>query len=79
MARVDLHAVSELDEASQRVEEPLGALTSVHGEVRTCGVPDEQRVAGEDDPGSCPRARVAHRRGAVSSRCPGVWMHRSTT
>ena len=52
---VYLHAVSELDEPSQRVEQPLGALTGVDGEIRPSGVADEERVAGEDDPRIGPR------------------------
>ena len=50
MARVDLDAVAELDEPAQRVEEALGALAGLDREVRSRGVADEERVAGEDDP-----------------------------
>ncbi len=51
MTRVDLDAVPELDQAPQRVEEALGALARLHREVGPGGVSDEQRVAGEHEPG----------------------------
>ena len=50
VARVDLDAVSELDEPAQRVEEALRALARLDREVGPRGVADEERVAGEDDP-----------------------------
>ena len=34
----------------ERVEEPLGALARLDGEVGPRGVSDEERVAGQDDP-----------------------------
>ena len=65
MARVDLDAVSELDEPSQRVEEALRALARLDREVWPCGVAHEERVAREDDPRIVAPGAIAHREAAV--------------
>ena len=50
MAGEDLDAVGQLEQPAQRVEEPLGALLRVDGEVGPPRVADEERVAGEHEP-----------------------------
>ncbi len=65
MSRVDLDAVSQLDEPAQRVKETLRALARLDREVRPCGVADEERVAGEDDPRLVATRSVADRQAAV--------------
>ena len=61
MAGVDLDPVGELEQPVQRVEEPLGALSRLDGEVGPGGVADEERVTGEDEPGLVGPAAVDHR------------------
>ena len=51
MAREDLDAVRKLEQPAQRVEEPFRALLRADREVRAGGVADEERVAGEHEPG----------------------------
>ena len=60
MAREDLDAVRQLEQAAQRVEEALGALLRADGEVGTGRVADEERVAGEDEPGLVGARAVDH-------------------
>ena len=79
VAGVHLDAVPELDEPAKGVEEPLGALARFDREVGPRGVADEERVAGEDDPGLGPRVRSMTARQQCSGRWPGVWMQRRTT
>ena len=50
MAREHLDAVGELEQALERVVEPLGALGCAHREVGPGGVADEERVARQDEP-----------------------------
>ena len=69
--RVDLHAVSQLDDPPQGVEQALGALAGVYGEIGAGRVADEQRVAGEHDPRLVAAAAVAHREAAVLRPVPG--------
>ena len=65
MSGIHLDAVSELDEPSQRVEEPLGALARLDREVGPCGISDEERVAGEDDPRIVAARPIADREAAM--------------
>lgn len=65
MAGEDLDAVSELDQPAQAVEEALGSLLWLDGEVRPSRVADEQRVAGEHEPRLVPPGAVDHREAAV--------------
>ena len=65
MARVDLDAVAELDEPSQRVEEALRPLARLDREVWPSGVAHEERVAREDDPRIVAPGAIAHREAAV--------------
>ena len=58
MAGIDLDAVAELDQAAKRVEEALGALARLDREVRSGRVPDEERVAGQHEPGIRPSRAV---------------------
>ncbi len=51
VTREDLDAVGELEQAVERVVEPLGALGCTDGEVGPGGVADEERVAGQHEPG----------------------------
>ena len=70
VTRVDLDAVAELDEPPERVEEPLGALARLDGEVGPRGVADEQRVAGQDEPRLRPAREVADGEAAVLRPVP---------
>ena len=51
MARIDLDAVVQLEQPVQAVKEPFGALVGLDGEVWASRVADEQRVAGQEQPG----------------------------
>jgi hypothetical protein len=62
---VDLDAVTELDEASQRVEQPLRTLARLDREIRPRRIPDEERVAGEHEPRFWRAGRVQHSDAAV--------------
>ena len=79
VAGVDLDPVGELEQPPQRVEEALGALLRADGEVGSGGVADEERVAGEDEPGLVGAVRSMTARQVCSGRCPGVWIARRTT
>ena len=50
MTGIDLDAVAELDEPAEGVEETLGALSRLDCEIRSRGIPDEERVAGQHEP-----------------------------
>ena len=65
MTGVDLDPVPELDEAPQRVEETLCSLARVNREIGPGGVSDEQRVAGEHEPGLRGPRAVDDREAAV--------------
>ena len=71
MPRIDLDTVAELDETAQRVEEPLGALARLDGEIGARSVADEERVACEDDPGIGPARSVTHSKTAMLRPVPG--------
>ena len=47
MAGIDAEAVGQLGEAAEAVEEPLRALDSADGQIRSRSVADEQRVSGQ--------------------------------
>ena len=51
VAGEDLDAVRKLEQPAQRVKEPFRALLRGHREVWTRGVADEERVAGQHEPG----------------------------
>ena len=70
MARVDLDSVAELDQPAERVEEPLGALASVDGEIGPGRVPDEQGVARQDEPRLGPAREVGDGEAAVLRAVP---------
>ena len=70
VTRVDLDAVSELDEPAQRVEETLGSCPRLDREIGSRGVADEQRVAGEDDPWLRATCEVEDREAAVLRTVP---------
>ena len=78
MAGVDLDPVRELEQPVQRVEEPLRALSRLDGEVGACGVADEERVTGEDEPGLVGPAAVADRDARARAGGP-AWIARRTT
>jgi hypothetical protein len=61
----DLDAVTELDEATQAVEEALGALLRFDREIRATGIADEERVSGENEPRLVAARAVDHREAAV--------------
>src|SRR4029077_4181953 len=61
----DLDAVPELGEPPQAVEEALGSLLCLDGEIRPSRIADEERVAGEDEPRLLRAAAVDHREAAV--------------
>src|SRR3989442_956980 len=65
VAGEDLDAVPELDEPAQAVEEALGSLARLDRQIRPAGVADEERVAGEDEPGLLAAGAVDHREAAV--------------
>ena len=65
VAGIDLDAVAELDEAAERVEEPLGALARLDREIRPGGVADEERVAGQHEPRIGPARAVDDGEAAV--------------
>ena len=50
MARIDLDAVGQLEQALQRVEHALGSLACLDGEIRAPGIADEQGITGEQQP-----------------------------
>ena len=50
MARIDLDAVAELHQPSERVEEALRSLARVDRQIRTRRIADEQRVSRQDEP-----------------------------
>jgi hypothetical protein len=65
-----LDAVAEIRQALQGVEEVLGSLDRLDGEVRTRGVADEERVSGEHEPRLVGTAAVDDRKGAVLGTVP---------
>ena len=65
MAGVDLDAVSELEQATERVEETFGALARLDREVGPCGVADEEGVAGQHEPRLVGARTVRDREAAV--------------
>ncbi len=71
MAREDLDTVTESDQPVQAVEEVARALARLHGKVRTCGIPDEQRVAGQEQPRLVAAGVVDDRKARVLGPVPG--------
>ena len=65
MAGEHLDAVGELEQAVQRVVEPLGALGGTHREVGPGGVADEERVARQHEPRLTAARGVDHGQAAV--------------
>ena len=65
MAGEHLDAVGELEQPAQRVEEPFGALQGPDREIGPGGVADEERVAGEHEPGLVAARVVDDREAAV--------------
>jgi hypothetical protein len=65
VAGKDLDAVAELDESAKAAEQALRSLLRLDREVRPRGVPDEQRVAGEDEPRLVAPRPVDHGEAAV--------------
>jgi hypothetical protein len=55
----------------QRARHVLDRVVAVRVQVRPAGVPDEQRVAGEDEPRLVAAAVVGHEIGVMSRRVPG--------
>ena len=50
MAGIDLDTIAQLDETAEGVEETLGAFSRFDCEIRSGGVADEERVAGQHEP-----------------------------
>jgi hypothetical protein len=71
VAGVHLDAVAELDEAVQRVEEPLGARRRLDREVGARRVADEEGVAGEHEPRLVAAGAVDDGERAVLGPVPG--------
>src|SRR5581483_6771884 len=65
VAGEDLDAVAQLEEPAQAVEEALGAFLRPDREVGPSRVPDEERVAGEDEPRLAAARAIDHREAAV--------------
>ena len=65
VSRIDLDSVAEIGQPAQAVEEPLGALDRLDGEIGSRGVADEERVAREHEPRLRPAGAVDHGEGAV--------------
>ena len=65
MAGIELHAVLQLEQPAQAVEEALRALGRLDCEIRPRGVADQERVAGQDEPGLRRARAVGHREAAV--------------
>ncbi len=65
VARIDLDAVGQLEQALQRVEDGLGSLSCPDGEVGAPGVADEEGIAGEQQPRLVGPRVVDHREAAV--------------
>ena len=70
MTGEDLDAVRQLQQAAQRVEEALRAFPRADGEIRPSRVADEERVAGEDEPGLVGARAVDHRQAGVLRAMP---------
>ena len=66
----ELDSVRQLEQAPQAVEEALGALFGLDREIRPRGIADEQRVAGQDEPGLVRARTVDHGEGAVLRPVP---------
>ena len=60
MTGEDLDAVRQLEQAAERVEEALRAFRRADREIRPSRVADEERVAGEDEPGLVGARAVDH-------------------
>jgi hypothetical protein len=60
-----LDAVSELDEPAEAVEQALGSLLGLDCEVGAARIPDEERVAGQDEPRLVAPRAVDDREAAV--------------
>ena len=71
VARVDLDAVGELEQAVQAVVEVAGAFAGLDGEVGPGGVADEQRVAGQEQPGLVAARPVDDGEAGVLGPVPG--------
>ena len=71
VAGKDLDAVWQLCEPAERVEKPLGAGARLDREVRARGVPDEERVAREDEPRLVAPVAIADGEGAVLGAVTG--------
>ena len=61
----DLDAVRQLQQAAERVEEVLRALSRADGEIRPSRVADEERVARQDEPGLVGARAVDHGQAGV--------------
>ena len=70
MAGEDLDAVRKLEQPAERVEEPFRALFRGHCEVRAGGVADEERVAGEHEPGLVGACAINDREARVLGPVP---------
>ena len=71
MARIDLHAVTELHQPPERVEEALRSLTRVDRQIRARRIADEQRVPRQDEPRLGRARAVDHGEAAVLGPVPG--------
>ena len=71
MTGVHLDAVGELEEAAERVVDPLRALRRLDGEIRTGHVADEQRVARQQQPRLVRARAVDHLEAAVLGAVAG--------
>ena len=67
---IDLDAVGQLEQALQRVEDGLGSLSRLDGEIRASGVADEEGIAGEHQPRLVGPRVVDHREAAVLRPVP---------